>query len=188
MKPKIAICVGHSRTINDHRDGGAVNWSGHTNEWTYNCKLADLIASNLDEAGVDNIVVKNYQGDSYSASMDWLADLMDDEGCTHGVELHFNSAGPLAHGHEVLYWHSSVRGHKLADAIEDHLTDLFSTPSRGGKPLTMSDRGGYGVWRPRQVMAIVEPFFGSSKADWEEVAEHPELLAEAISEGIEDGI
>lgn len=188
MKPKIALCVGHSRTIGTHRDGGAVSWDGKTNEWTFNSHLVLRVQSRLAMLGVDSLVFQTYPGNGYTASMRALAKRIDDSRCTHGVEFHFNSAGPLAHGHEVLYFAGSVKGAKLATQTNNQLTVHFNTPNRGVKGLTLGDKGGGYLFETRVPAIIVEPFFGSSASDWNAMALHIEPLAEALAQGISCGI
>ena len=113
-----------------------------------------------------------------------MADQIDAAGCIAGIEMHFNSAEALAHGHEVLFCSGSVRGEAFAKFLEATLSAHFNTPARGAHPLTSADRGYAAVQKPRAVMIISEPFFGSSQEDWEAMAARIDELADAFVEAI----
>jgi N-acetylmuramoyl-L-alanine amidase len=180
----IGICVGHSRTINGRVEGGASSWDGHEYEWHFNRDLAKRIKSFLSAYNVNSVMYDKYEGVGYSQAQKMLATSLKSRGVTHAIELHFNSAGPAAHGHEVLFWHASANGKALALSIEKSLSAHFKTPARGAKGLTSADRGAEFVRGTHCPAVIVEPFFGSSKEDWQAVAERPDELAKAIAEGI----
>ena len=184
MANKVALAIGHSRTINGHLDGGAETWDGHSNEWRFNCDLAGRIQGKLAVLGVEAPIFNHYQGDGYGQAMQWMADQIDVAGCIAGIEMHFNSAEALAHGHEVLFCSGSVRGEAFAKFLEASLSAHFNTPARGAHPLTSEDRGYAAVQKPRAVMIISEPFFGSSQEDWEAMAARIDELADAFVEAI----
>jgi len=188
MKPHIALMVGHSRSIGTRKDGGAESWDGHENEWAFNEVLATKILALLLAKGIESTIYDSYAGSGYGAAMRWLAKETKADGITHGVELHFNSAGPNAHGHEVLYYAGSLKGQQLAIKVNNALTSHFNTPNRGAKGITRTDRGGEILYLTNYPMIISEPFFGSSKEDWEATAEKIDELAHAMAEGIEQGI
>jgi N-acetylmuramoyl-L-alanine amidase len=186
MNHKIAICIGHSRTINGRIEGGAVAWDGHENEWKFNRRLAGFIHNKITSLGISSIIYCEYAGDNYYAAMRNLANRIKADGCTAAIELHFNSAGPLAHGHEVLFCAGSARGEPLAKALDKMLDETLSTPDRGIKGLSHSDRGWPFVYLTHCPAVILEPFFGSSKADWQAVASQPAKLAECIATAIKN--
>jgi N-acetylmuramoyl-L-alanine amidase len=184
MKPKIALCVGHSRTIGNHRDGGAESWDGKTNEWEFNVALAGRIKLSLASLGIESVVIDNYNGDGYGVAQRWLASQIKALGCNTAIELHFNSAGPLAQGHEVLFWRGSKKSQALASFIEKEMSAHFKTPARGVKACTNADRGAEFLKLTHCPAVILEPFFGSSKQDWEAMASTPGLLAMTIADAI----
>jgi hypothetical protein len=51
-KPLIALCIGHSRFIKGHRDGGAVAVDSKTSEWVFNSELAKSASIELAELGI----------------------------------------------------------------------------------------------------------------------------------------
>lgn len=181
MKPKIAICVGHSRFIGDRMDGGAVSVGGMS-EHTYNCGLAGMISAKLD---VDSVIVSSYRGNGYGSAQRWLADHIKEMGATAAVELHFNSATGHARGHEWLYWHSSPRSKALANALRVSMeAAALGLPSRGTKSKTAADRGAEFLRGTHCPAVICEPFFGSSPEDWEIARTRKADIAAAITAGI----
>jgi N-acetylmuramoyl-L-alanine amidase len=186
MKPLVAICIGHSRKINGRLDGGAVAADG-TSEWTYNSSLAPAIAATLASEGVASILVDDYDGGSYGASMRWLAGHLRSANATVAIELHFNSATPTARGHEWLYWHSSAMGRLLAEELDSAMREalpLSILPARGAKPRNSRDRGAEFLRLTHCPAVIAEPFFGSNKHDWNVALDHRAKIAAAIAGGI----
>jgi hypothetical protein len=55
---------------------------------------------------------------------------------------------------------------------------------RGCKPITAKDNGAGFVRLTPCPAVIAEPFFGTNRNDWEEVAGRPETLAAAIAVGL----
>lgn len=184
----VALCVGHSRRqASGCPEGGAVTHDGQVNEWTYNHKLAQLIATELhDEHGIHAYILNDYGERPYSAAIAWLAAELRALGNIRlAVELHFNAATPAATGHEWLYWHSSHKGKLLATHL--HLAMCRNVPgikARGVKPRTSSDRGSEFLRRTHCPAVIAEPFFGSHPNDWRIARAHQSIIAKAIAAGI----
>ena len=81
------------------------------------------------------------------------------------LELHYNAAGALAHGTEVLYYANNRRGLKLAESLSKLISDKFGTKNRGAKGRGKSDRGGYALYAGKATALLLEPFFGTNKDD-----------------------
>jgi N-acetylmuramoyl-L-alanine amidase len=159
---KTAICVGHSRMIGTRRDGGAFSTHLGVNERDFNLRVVEEM-KRLDPTLV---VLDKYEGRSYKAAMQWLADSIRSAGCNVAVELHFNSATPAAKGHEWLYWLTSKRGMALASCFRKAFRDAFpEIVDRGIKPKGAGDRGAEFLRLTHCPSVIVEPFFGSSGWD-----------------------
>jgi len=186
----IALCIGHSRMIGTRRDGGAVSVGG-ISEWTYNLDLAGRIQSRLSQYNVRSMIVSHYQGAGYSSAMRWLAGHLKEAGATAAIELHFNSAGPTARGHEWLYWHSSPRSRLLAEELDTAMSmqippDIL--PTRGPKPRNSKSRGAEFLRLTHCPAIITEPFFGSNETDWRLAATQQSKFANAIANGIDEWI
>ena len=187
MTPKIAICVGHSRLVNGHPEGGAVS-VGNVSEWTYNRDLSNLIAASLDDLGIDSVIITEYAGHGYGAAQRWLAGALRTIGATAAIELHFNSSDdPAANGHEWLHWHSSAGGKRLAEALNRSMTaDIPDLRARGLKPKSPGDRGAEFLRGTHCPAVIVETGFGSSPHDWNILVQQKPAIAHSIAVGIAD--
>jgi N-acetylmuramoyl-L-alanine amidase len=185
MNTLVAICIGHSRKINGHPEGGAVTHDGATNEWNWNKALADEIAAWLHKHRVRSVIIDEYEGSSYGSAQRWLASHLRGLDVTLALELHFNSSDNAeAHGAEWLHWHSSTKGKRLADSLRDEmaLTGLMHT--RGTKPRGLADRGAEFLRGTHCPAVICEPFFGSSFRDWPKADREKSRLAIAMAEGV----
>jgi N-acetylmuramoyl-L-alanine amidase len=156
---KLALCVGHAR----HSDEGAVSIPGWSEE-DFNLHVARATADILAGDGIDISIFDEYEGDSYSAAMDWLAAAVSDFDVA--AEFHFNAGPPEAEGHEFLHCHSSREGRRLCDDFAASFALSFPwSPFRGCKELSPDDNGHGFVCGVEPVAAICEPFFGTNKAE-----------------------
>ncbi len=185
--PLVALCVGHSRKINGHPEGGAVS-VGAVSEWTYNRELAGMIRDILAESRVASRIYSDYDGGWYGTAQRWLASVLRLDHVTLAIELHFNASdSPAATGHEWLYWGTSKAGKRLAESIAAEMSlALPELKSRGIKPKTSSDRGAEFLKGTHCPAIIAEPFFGSNPTDWQTAVERKPAIARAIAAGILD--
>ena len=179
-KKIVAICVGHSRA----GDNGAVNIEG-ISEWAFNQPLAKRVCELIEDAGHSTVLVDRYDGVSYSSAMLWLSRHLKELKVDAAVELHFNSAGPYANGHEFLHWFTSPKGLKLADAMSRSLAKSFpNRKNRGLKAIKSEDRGGLFLRKTHCPAVICEPFFGSNPTENSIFSSKREDLAKAYAAGI----
>jgi N-acetylmuramoyl-L-alanine amidase len=160
---KVALCIGHSRTVGGRIEGGAISALGES-EHAYWSVVAPLIAERLS---LPSIIVSRYGGSGYGAAMKWVAAHLRAERVGVAIELHFNSSGsPASRGHEWLYWHRSPRGAALARSLSSFYDAAFpGRIERGAKPIQAGGRGA-GFLRGTHCPAVVaEPFFGSHLAE-----------------------
>lgn len=186
ITPRIALCIGHSRRINDRLDGGAVSIAG-VMEWTYNRALADMIGAHLTRNRLQWFIVDAYQGRGYGAAMAWLANHLAERTADVAIELHFNAATPSARGHEWLHWHSSKAGRSLAESLDYEMRMQFPPgimPARGPKPRSGAHRGSEFLRRTHCPAVIAEPFFASNEEDWKLATTQKDKIAIAIANGI----
>ena len=73
------------------------------------------------------------------------------------LELHFNAGGGT--GTEMLYWHSSSAGSKLAGAVQDAVVGELGLYSRGLRPRADGERGSTSLKASRYPTILCEPFF-----------------------------
>ena len=182
MSKVIAVCVGHSRQGDR---SGAVNTAG-VSEHTYNSKVGSILVRILNERGYTAVLLDKYPRTGYTAATRWVGDECARLKADLAVELHFNSAGPFAEGHEWLYWHKSTLGRKCAQAFMDTFAAAFpQAKSRGVVAINHGDRGDGFLYRPPCPAVICEPFFGSSKAETKLYGDKQLAVAQAYAEAID---
>lgn len=176
----VAICVGHSRS----GDRGAVSFDGYS-EHAFNTDVAKLVQRALP-AQYKGVIFNKYAGNGYAAAMTDVAAQCRAVKAAIAVELHFNSAGPVANGNEWLYWHSSANGRELAAAFETEFTKEFpNSRKRGIKPINAADRGALFLKLTPCPALICEPFFGSNKAESAQYGANKQALANAYAAAID---
>jgi N-acetylmuramoyl-L-alanine amidase len=176
----IGICIGHSRSGDD----GAVNTDG-VSEYTFNREVGFLTAELLREEGHTVHVIDDYNGNSYSGAIHWVSDRLVKLGATLAVELHFNSSGPHAEGHEWLHWHRSAKGQMLASCFNQTFKDIFPEAKlRGVKPAYKNDRGSLFLRVTRCPAILLEPFFGSNKKETEFYTRNKPAIASAYARAL----
>lgn len=181
----IGICVGHSRL----GDKGAQSASG-TQEWHYNKKIAELLRLELKRRNINSIVFSSYQGGGYGSAMAWIATQLNIFNVDFAVELHFNASdNAQANGYEFLYWNTSKRGKKICELFQQVFNKRFpKNTDRGIKGLTLSSRGALFTRLTSMPAVILEPFFGSNVAEWENFGKSQNGvldLSEAYADAIE---
>ena len=177
----VGICVGHSRP----NDAGALSVTG-VNEWLYNVRLGALLKKNLYDEGVSSILYDEYEGSSYGSAMRWLSNKMAEDNVTVAIELHFNSASPTAEGCEMLYYHNSTQGKRLATMLQREVIVEYNTKNRGIKPMQRFSRGGGFLVKTKCPAVICEPFFGSNEREWRMFSTSRSLLARVYARGIKN--
>lgn len=176
----VAICVGHSRA----GDRGAVAVDGY-NEHSFNSDVAKLLKGALSTE-YEAVVFDKYAGAGYATAMADVAAKCHSVKAAIAIELHFNSAGPVANGHEWLYWHSSANGRELASAFDTEFTKAFPhSRKRGIKPINAASRGSLFLKGTPCPALICEPFFGSNKAESAYYANHKATLAAVYAAAID---
>lgn len=178
----IGICIGHSRS----GDNGAIN-TNNASEHAFNSEIGHLTASLLRKKGYRVHVVDEYKGGSYSSAICWLSDHLAKLGVNVAVELHFNSAGPFAEGHEWLHWYRSTKGQRLASCFNHAFKKSFPDAKvRGVKSADKEDRGSLFLRVTRCPAVILEPFFGSSKSETDFYTKNKSELASAYARALSD--
>lgn len=173
MTKIVALIVGHSQSSQ-----GASNANGMT-EWAFNHVLASLVANHLTASGkVKPVLIHR---DTYSE----LPEKVNETGADIAVSFHANAFNTEATGSEVLYYHRSIKGRKLADIMQFAATDALGLTDRGIKPKNESDRGGHLLRHTSMPCVIVEPFFIDNSADLKIAMEKQCELAKNYAHAIE---
>jgi len=102
------------------------------------------------------------------------------------VSLHANSSAPMSHGSEVLFYHTSVEGKKLAAILQKHFLARLGLRDRKIKPTQKSGRGGDQLAMTRAVIVLGEPFFIGNEAEFASVAAKKDDLAMAYAGAIDE--
>lgn len=170
---KFGLCIGHSRYIDGKRDGGALAADKKTNEWTYNSRIARLVAAAMTTKGHSIIIYDRYEGSGYTRAMTNLGLKMKADKIQCAVEMHFNwndgYNDDIGHGHEWLYWHTSKNGKLLAqyfDASEKRIIPAIRP--RGIQP-RKDGRGAAFLENTYCPALVAEPFFGDD--DWDKITD-----------------
>lgn len=136
-----------------------------------------LVQKYLNDAGVEtNLLQSDSLGEISATSNAWGADLF--------VSIHCNSAGnPAANGTETFRYNGSVKGAKLAGAIQKQLVDSIGTTDRGVK-----DANFYVLRNTDCVAVLVELAFISNEGDAAILRDKQDDIARAIARGVTDYI
>ncbi len=167
-----ALVIGHKK-----RSPGAVNVNSSISEFEFNEDLALRIEKKVRTTEVQRIYRRTYRelpGDINSLDPDFV------------VSLHCNAFNKKASGTEILYYHKSTRGKRMAEIILRHLVGCLKLPSRGIKPKTAEDRGGYLLRYTNAPCVIAEPFFIDNDNDLERAMNNKDGLAQAYASAIDE--
>jgi N-acetylmuramoyl-L-alanine amidase len=155
---KIAILTGHA----PDSKGDYSKWL--PSEFDYNTQVAEELKK------INSSLYTVYTHDSYLggyyAMEKRTADTINKDSFDLTLELHYNSASPLAHGTECCYWFASKKGKEYAQKISEEISQRLDTTNRGIKALyNKNDRGYWFTYLMKAPAVIVEPFFGSNEFD-----------------------
>ena len=150
---KFALIVGHSRTSQ-----GASNKTSKMTEFNYNKQIIIELKLKLEALGHDvNIVYRRtyatLPGDVNKLNPELV------------VSFHCNAFNEKVSGSEVLYWHRSTKGKKIAGIFQKQIKNCLKLPDRGIKAKTSEDRGGYILRMTKAPCVILEPFFIDNDSD-----------------------
>jgi len=102
------------------------------------------------------------------------------------ISLHANAADKKAGGSEVLYFHTSTEGAKLAAILQKQFLARLGLRDRKIKGRTRSDRGGDQLALTQAVIVLGEPFFIDNEAELAAVAAKKDDLAAAYAAAIDE--
>ena len=179
MGKSIVISIGHSTT-----DKGAAASDGHIAEYDYNKKLANIIKKELESTKSISVHIVNRltDGGGKGVSASVKAINMYKSDCA--IELHANAYNGTASGSEVLYWHTSAKGKKLANDLQEAIVKVLGLPDRGVKALSGEDRGGGILKGTIAPTVITEPFFIDNPKDLKLAEDKMEQLGVAMANAI----
>ena len=173
-KKLCALVIGHKKS-----SPGAVNKRSGITEFDFNEDLAIRIEKNVKKTEVQRIYRRTYKelpDDINTLDPDFI------------VSLHCNGFNGRASGTEVLYYHKSEEGKKMAEILLNHLVEHLKLPNRGIKPKTAEDRGGPLLRYTKAPCVIAEPFFIDNDSDLSRAQKNEDIdeLAVAYAKAIEE--
>ncbi len=139
----VVLVVGHSKERK-----GARNKSFGIAEYDINNKLACDIKNNID---VDIV----YRTSGYRG----LPSSINNLNPKFILSLHANGYDTKTSGSEILYYHTSKFGKKMAEVFQEAMVGVLGLKDRGIKAKTAADRGGYLLKYSYAPCVIMEPFF-----------------------------
>lgn len=173
----VAIVIGHHPTA----PGATLELGDHSiYEYHFWKPFARELAASFDTNwnafnGVDAVYVIERPNPNPDEK---LAARVNETNADATIELHFNSfSDEAAQGTEMLHWHNSVQGEKLAELLHKRTTKALDTHHRGAKGRDGSDRGGTFLRLTAMPAVICEPAFGSNEDDaWKLLTRQADLL------------
>ena len=172
QKKRCALVIGHKK-----ESQGAVNIKSGISEFQFNEGLLPKIEQRVKNTTIHRIYRKTYSslpGDINDLDPDFV------------VSLHCNSYDGTASGSGVLFYHRSLIGKEIAGILLEKLVSCLKLPSRGIKPKTTEDRGGYLLRYTTAPCVISEPFFIDNDNDLAVAMEKRDELAEAYAMAIDE--
>lgn len=173
---KIALIVGH--TVKG--DQGAYSDTLQTSEYNYWVDVAKRVEA-LGNVEIHIYDVYTHTIQSYYERQKALADKINNSGISYDavLELHFNSASPLANGTECLHWFGSKKGLSIAKQLSKYVSNTYGTTLRGVEGsralVNKNDRGYWFVYLTKFPAVITEFFFGSNKEEATKFADRSKM-------------
>jgi N-acetylmuramoyl-L-alanine amidase len=168
----VALVIGHKKS-----SPGAVNQRTGLNEFNFNDNLAITIEKKALQTAIQRVYRRTYKelpGDINALNPDFV------------LSLHCNAYNGRASGTEVLYYHRSETGKRIAEILQKHMVEFLGLRGRGIKEKTSEDRGGFLLRHTRAPCVIAEPFFIDNDQDFAKVNENLEGLATAYARAIDE--
>lgn len=170
---RIALVVGHNPASQ-----GAVRATDKRTEYDWN---GDLAAAIMAHAPAMYRVFRRPSGRGYSAEIRETYAAVDAWGASASIELHFNGGAASATGTETLS-SGSANSRKLAALIQPAMVVALGLRDRGILIRGKSERGGASLHAGRAPAVLIEPYFGSNKADCAAADRNYSALSRAIHE------
>ena len=170
-----ALVIGHKKT-----SPGAANVSSGLTEFDYNETLSkqieDELISRQAEIRIQRIYRRTYAtlpGDINELAPRFI------------ISLHCNAFNTQASGCEMLYYHRSSNGKRMAQILQTHIQGALGNKDRGIKAKTSEDRGGMLLKQTHAPCVIAEPFFIDNDDELELVQKKRKKLVRAYADAIE---
>lgn len=167
-----ALVVGHKES-----SPGAVNEVLQMSEFSFNSKLSLGIQEAL--TGADIAVLRVFRK-TYRQLPDDINGMNPD----FIISMHCNAYDRKASGTEVLYYHRSIQGYRMARVLQAELVACLGLRNRGIIPCNIEDRGGYLLCHTKAPCIIAEPFFIDNSDDLKLALSKYDQLVEAYKSAV----
>jgi len=171
MSTLCALVIGHKK-----KSPGAINANKDITEFDFNEDLALRVERKVEKSQVQRVYRRTYKQ---------LPDDINELDPDFIVSLHCNAFDTKVSGTEVLYYHKSENGKKMAEILLLYLVDHLELPNRGIKPKTAEERGGYLLRYTKAPCVIAEPFFIDNDDDLVRAQEDLDGLAGTYAKAID---
>jgi N-acetylmuramoyl-L-alanine amidase len=171
---RVGLVIGHS-----HKEQGADNKTFGCTEYEWNSKFVPMVASALHALDIQPIIF-------YRDDLSTLPQEINDADVDLVLSFHCNAFNRIASGTEVLHFHKSKAGKRLAQFIQEAITDTLGLRDRGLKPVTEKDRGGYLLQKTAAPAVLLETFFIDNDTDFIVADGDKDLLATNIAEAVKE--
>jgi N-acetylmuramoyl-L-alanine amidase len=167
-----ALVVGHKPA-----SPGAINRNSNLTEFCFNNTLVGMIESKVSGVKTIRVYRDTYKG---------LVGKINSHNPDFIISLHCNAFNTKASGTEVLFYHKSKNGEKMANILQDNLIKTLGLADRGTRAKTSEDRGGYLLRYTTAPCVIAEPFFIDNDLDLSTAQNNLDSLAKAYADSIEE--
>lgn len=169
---RCALVIGHEK-----ESPGIINKKRNVSEFEFNEQLYLLLEKRVKHTAIYRVLRR-----SYAELPDDINELDPD----FIISLHCNAGDSKTSGTEVLYYHKSQAGKRIAEILMKHIVQYLGLPNRGIIPKTSQDECGLLLRYSTAPCVIVKAFFMDNDTDVERAMENPEGLADAFANAIDE--
>ncbi|MCX6583048.1 MAG: N-acetylmuramoyl-L-alanine amidase [Candidatus Aminicenantes bacterium] len=169
---RCALVIGH-----DKESPGIINKNRNLSEFQFNNQLYGLF-----EKKVKHTVICRVNRRFHAELPDDINELDPD----FIISLHCNAGDGKTSGVEVLYYHKSQAGKRIAEILMKYLVEYLGLPNRGVIPKTSEDECGLLLRYSTAPCVIAKTFFMDNDADVNRAMDNLDGLADAFAKAIDE--
>jgi N-acetylmuramoyl-L-alanine amidase len=169
---RCALVIGHEK-----ESPGIINKNRNLSESEFNEQFYSLVEKKVKHTVIHRVNVR-----SYAELPDDINELDPD----FIISLHCNAGDENTSGTEVLYFHKSPAGKRIAEILMKYLEEYLGLPNKGVKSRTSEDECGLLLRYSTAPCVIVKTFFMDNNTDGNRALENPEGLADAFAKAIDE--
>lgn len=153
---KVALIIGHKKT-----EQGAKNSDIGITEFMFNSLLVKDIITYYEKTSDNSLELIPVFRDTYRN----LPKKVNSTNADIILSFHCNAFNTKVSGSEVLYYHKSSNGKKIAKSLQNNIVNALGLKDRGIKGKSSKDLGGYLLKYTSAPCVILEPFFIDNNSD-----------------------